>query len=247
MFKKRVYKIKNSCQNMKIAFISDLHNKKIKENSRIFSIIENIKPDIIIFGGDMISRKTVDFSNFEMICKKCSAIAVVYSAPGNHELSVYPEGLEIYRRILKKYNIIYLENETAELGKEMYLTGLKLRYSVYKDENDSYKNLHTYTSDELYEDAGTLKKGYNIIIAHNPNCFNTYEKWGADLVLSGHIHGGIIRFPVIGGILSPERKFFPEYSLGLYEKGKTKMIVSAGIGKFRLFNPSEVVEIDLIK
>lgn len=63
--------------------------------------------------------------------------------------------------------------------------------------------------------------------------------------MSGHIHGGIIRLPIVGGILSPERKFFPKYSLGEYKKGKTHMIVSAGIGKFRLFNPSEVVEIIL--
>lgn len=246
MFKKRTYKLKGkNYPNTKFAVISDLHNKKIENNCEMFDILREINPDFIIFAGDMISRKTTDFSNLETVCKKSSEIAKVYAAPGNHELSIYPKGLEIYRKILKKYNVSYLENETVNISDNFYITGLVLNYSIYKDENDSYKNLKNYTITQLKSDAGDLKKGFNLVIAHNPNCLETYSQWSADLVVSGHIHGGIIRFPIVGGILSPERKFFPKYSLGEYQKGKTHMIVSAGIGKFRLFNPSEVVEIIL--
>jgi predicted MPP superfamily phosphohydrolase len=67
-----------------------------------------------------------------------------------------------------------------------------------------------------------------------------------DLVLSGHVHGGCVRLPLIGGVLSPERKFFPKYSLGKYTEKNTTMIVTSGLGKFRLFNPPEIVVIDLI-
>ena len=248
MFKKRTYILKEkNYPNVKFAVISDLHNKKIENNCKIFDILREIKPDFIIFAGDMISRKTTDFSNLEIVCKKASEIAKVYAAPGNHELSIYLRGLEIYRKILKKYNVSYLENETVSTDENFHITGLVLKYDIYKDENDSYKNLKDYTIKQLKTDAGDLKKGFNLVIAHNPNCFETYCKWGADVVVSGHVHGGIIRLPFVGGLLSPERKFFPKYSLGEYKKEKTHMIVSAGIGKFRLFNPSEIVEIILEK
>ena len=53
---------------------------------------------------------------------------------------------------------------------------------------------------------------YNILLTHNPNFIDAYTKWGADLTLSGHIHGGMIRLPIIGGIFSPGVTFFPKYS-----------------------------------
>lgn len=67
---------------------------------------------------------------------------------------------------------------------------------------------------------------FNIVMAHNPKYFPVYAEWGADLVLSGHIHGGILRFPGGQGLLSPDWKLFPPYTAGEYhiksvnEKGK---------------------------
>lgn len=61
---------------------------------------------------------------------------------------------------------------------------------------------------------------YNILIAHNPDYFKAYAAWGADLVLSGHVHGGIMRLPVLGGVLSPSLRLFPRYDGGLYTEEK---------------------------
>lgn len=70
----------------------------------------------------------------------------------------------------------------------------------------------------------------NILLAHNPLYFKEYVKWGADFVFSGHVHGGIIRIPKVGGLLSPDRTFFPKYSFGKYKEDNTTMIVSKGLG-----------------
>ena len=78
------------------------------------------------------------------------------------------------------------------------------------------------------------------MLAHNPLLLDSYADWGADLVLCGHMHGGLIRLPFVGGMLSPERRFFPRYDKGLYQKKNTKMYVSGGIGKLRLGNPPEI-------
>ena len=84
--------------------------------------------------------------------------------------------------------------------------------------------------------AGAVRCCWHII----PLLLDSYAGWGADLVLCGHVHGGLVRLPFLGGVLSPERKFFPKYDKGLYEKDGTKMYVSGGIGKPRLCNPPEI-------
>ena len=92
---------------------------------------------------------------------------------------------------------------------------------------------------------------FNILIAHNPDYFSTYADWGADLVVSGHIHGGLMKLPVLGGVISPALRLFPEYDGGEYKKGKSTMILSRGLGThtlpIRIFNPGELVVIRCCK
>ena len=93
---------------------------------------------------------------------------------------------------------------------------------------------------------------YNILIAHNPLDAKEYSKYGFDLTLSGHVHGGLIILPFIGPVLAPEFKFFPKYSRGIYEINKMKLLVSRGLGysrkiPVRVLNNPEVVVINLMK
>ena len=91
--------------------------------------------------------------------------------------------------------------------------------------------------------------GYRILLAHNPCHMEAYFAWGADLVLSGHLHGGILRLPGIGGVISTGFKLFPKFSGGMYKRGRQTAVVSRGIGTHtipvRLFNPAEIVVLDL--
>ena len=88
-------------------------------------------------------------------------------------------------------------------------------------------------------------KEFQILIAHNPQYFDEYAKWGADLTVSGHVHGGIVRLPFIGGVISPAIALFPKYDGGHYEIDKKHLILSRGLGtQVRMFNPCEI---DVIK
>ena len=90
---------------------------------------------------------------------------------------------------------------------------------------------------------------YNILIAHNPDYFPAYAEWGADLVLSGHVHGGIMRLPLLGGVLSPALRLFPKYDGGLFQEGGSTMILGRGLGShtipIRIFNPGELIVVTL--
>ena len=76
-----------------------------------------------------------------------------------------------------------------------------------------------------------------------------YLAWGADLILSGHLHGGMVRIPGIGGVIGPDFVLFPKYSGEMRRVGDQTVIVSNGLGThtihIRLFNPAEVVVLSL--
>ena len=86
---------------------------------------------------------------------------------------------------------------------------------------------------------------YSVLLAHRPELIETYAAYGADLVLSGHAHGGQVRLPFIGALYAPGQGFLPEYDSGLYTVGETDMIVSRGLGNslipLRVNNRPELV------
>ena len=133
--------------------------------------------------------------------------------------------------------------------KLMRLLGLKCKSSNVSRYN-SYKGQVGKTVKNLLLNKVVDKEKYNIAIAHNPLMAYAYESFGFDLVFSGHVHGGLVKLPLLGGILSPEYKLFPKYYEGIYNLNKTKMIVSRGLGfckrlPIRILNPAEVVIINL--
>ena len=141
-----------------------------------------------------------------------------------------------------------MNNKTIKLSNNINLIG-------FNSDLDTYKKFHKLGLNKkiILDNINKIDlKKYNIMIAHNPLEFDSYVESKVDLVLSGHVHGGLARLPIIGGLLSPDYTFFPKYDFGMYIKDRTRMIVSRGIGyckyiPFRIFNPGEVVIIDLIK
>ena len=143
----------------------------------------------------------------------------------------------------------YISNETVCIEKEqstLSITGLSLpkRYFAKFYEHIELKK------EDLENYIGKEKKGdYEILLAHNPNYFPVYAQWGADLVLSGHVHGGVVILPFLGGVISTTFQLFPKYDFGMFQEGKSQMILSKGLAvhtiKLRLFNKPEISIIEL--
>lgn len=244
----RKYKISGLTEKkIKIVQISDLHKKIYPDNWRMLVLkIKALDPDIIIISGDLVSRSQTDFLYTGKLIERLCSICSVYYAKGNHELDLSEENMQKLRSTVIKNGAVLLENSFAEAevnGVSIKIYGADLKNSVYKNEEGGYKNLEKYTSEELTEIFGK-PDGLSFLIAHNPFFFEEYAEWGADITFSGHVHGGIVNTP-LGGILSPERKFFPEYTKGIYECNGKKMVVSTGIGKLRVFNPPEVLYLEV--
>ncbi len=235
---------------VKIIQLADLHKKTFgKNNKNLIKAVKKQLPDYILLCGDMVNRDCTDFTNIENLLNKLSEICPVYYSLGNHEIDMPANMKSKLFATAKSAGVTLLDNGVYTITKDknaIQIAGISLFRENYRRKDTGYKNLRTYELSDL-ESAIGLKKEFTILLAHNPFFAKSYSRWGADLILSGHVHGGIIRLPLIGGLLSPERKFFPKYSKGIYTISSSYMSVSRGLGKLRIFNPPEIVLIELNK
>ena len=227
--------------------ISDLHKRRFgKNNKRLIELVERQSPDVIFITGDIISRSENDLTVVQHTLKRFCSIAPVYIIFGNHEQSLPPDIQEQLIKVIDSAGAVLLRNKSVKAefgGRELIIAGLEESYDTYK-KNGRYRDLERITPEDMEKYLGKRPEGEVILLAHNPLFGKVYAEWGADKVLSGHIHGGSVRLFGVA-ILSPERKFFPEYSKGVYNIGSTKLLVSAGLGKPRLFDPPEIVVYEL--
>ena len=220
--------------------ISDLHRRQFGESqSRLIRAVADAKPEYIVVTGDLISRSMTDFSGTEQLLCRLRKLAPVYLIYGNHELDLPPQTEAEYRRMLSRCGVRLLDNEMTSIG-GITLCGLTLTAAHYRGGAPlGFRGAETCRADDLSRIFGECP-GNAVLLAHNPLFFDAYAGWGARLTLSGHIHGGIIRLPGVGGLLSPERRFLPQYDKGRYVRGRSEMIVSGGLGKLRFCNPPEI-------
>lgn len=239
--------------NLRVCVLADLHNKQYgRENALLLQAIEEQKPDAILIAGDILTAhpgKTLEPAISFM--EKLAAKYPIFYGNGNHEhrLKLYPE---TYGEMAKEYG-----EALAKMGVEPLVNSSryleKTNICVYgtEIEKEYYKRFTVPEMDAGYMESllgAPDKNCYNVLLAHNPDYFPEYASWGADLVLSGHVHGGIVRIPGWKGVASPNICFFPKYDGGKFTEGKSVMILSRGLGMhtipIRLFNPGELIVID---
>lgn len=243
-------KLPSGFDGFRILHLSDLHSKTYGKNGEhLIDACEEFLPDMIVFTGDLFSRGENIFAlrNKIPLMSGLRKLAPVYYVWGNHEAAM-PGKSRLLSDMLREKGVVTLRNEKVRIsvnGGAVNLYGLELEEAFYKNPDGSYKNLPQATEETLTDRLGRPDlKSYNILLSHTPFPFRAYAGWGADFTMSGHCHGGIIRLPGEVGLLSPERKFFPKYTKGVYSMktphGEALMEVSAGLGKFRINNPESI-------
>jgi Predicted phosphohydrolases len=238
-----------------IVMLSDLHNCEYgKGNIQLLEQIKTINPKMVLISGDMIVGSDTNMKRTMDFLKELVQYFPVYYANGNHEQKAKVGKKDIaiayrkYKSVLERVGIVFLDNKSKRLTIEetvLHLYGYDLPLPYYK--KFCYKKIK---SENITQAIGRIKKnGYHILLAHNPMHFQAYAEWGADLTLAGHLHGGIIRLPFMGGVMASQVQLFPKYDRGLYTIEDKKMIVSAGLGehtiKLRINNPTQLVIINL--
>lgn len=234
-------------------FLSDLHNASFgKENQKLIEKLDMIRPDGILLGGDMlIGCKNPLWDNAISLLGPLSKTYPIFYGIGNHEyrmklyLEEYGDSYEKYCDILKKYKLHIMCNESVQWKQDLWIHGLELEAEYYK----RFEKM-VLTKEKMEDYLGEKEKnGFHILIAHNPAYLDGYGDWGADLVLSGHNHGGIVILPGLGGVISTQFTLFPKFDWGIFSKNHTKLILSRGLGThtipFRLGNIPEITVIHI--
>lgn len=256
LVKVKKYTVKNSkipsnFNNFKIVHITDVHSKIYgKNNSKIKELIDKINPNIIVMSGDIIDQRTGKVRDFIQMYEDIYRKYPTFYSIGNHErklkYSLYKNYLQQLREI--GVHVLLNEKENFNIGEQyIVINALKFRANMQPKvlTEEKFEKQVRFMKDKL-EPIDKIK--FNILIAHDAENFKMYEKLGVDLIFSGHIHGGIVRFGKIG-LLSPRRKLFPKYAYGKNKINNTVMITSSGLGsasvKTRLFNRPEIVEVTL--
>ncbi len=209
-------------------FVSDLHET---DPTEVIDHIKKASPDIILIGGDLMEAKTprramknVESENAYDFLRKAVKIAPVYYGLGNHETYLSAEKKQNARQCGAKL----LENESLTLKTK----GGVLTVGAVGPKTDPH-----------FIDRFDKITSYKILLCHEPErAIHEMAYVSADLILSGHAHGGQWRF--FGrGVLAPGQGLFPKYTRGLHGR----VLISAGAANSvpipRFFNPTETVVI----
>ena len=238
---------------IRFAFLSDLHGLEFGEdNSELLHAVRGFSPDAVLCTGDMLVRSESEtLGTAKALLKKLAEEFPVYLSLGNHEYKLLVsedyksmrETYKAYEQELETGGIHILHNQYMEATikeNRIGVYGLELSLCYY-DKFFSQK----LTEEEITGFLGERKKEFSILLAHNPRYGKSYFSWGADLILSGHYHGGVVRCGENIGLVSSHLRIFPPFCCGKFTRGEQNMIVSAGLGEHtipvRFHNPRELI------
>ena len=231
----------------RVAVLSDLHGAEFGEgNADLFTAVSQTAPDYIFYLGDLEDRYRGPVPGYaETVAAGLAAIAPTYYVTGNHEWAI--GDVPSLKERLRENGVTVLSNQFVPLergGDAIILAGI--------DDPNGYADQETpeELASELTASCG--EDAFWMLLAHRNDHFpGQYSFLGADLVFSGHGHGGMIRLPGTDGLISTDRTLFPSYTAGLYYKNGSTLFVTRGLGNsgpsFRLFNRPEVALVTLAR
>ena len=231
----------------RIVHISDLHNAEFGDgNSKLIGMIKEAEPDIIAITGDIIDSRRTDIDIALAFLEEVLKIAPCYYVSGNHESRI--EEYDILKKKMINAGVMVLENQISVISRS------NSAIKIIGISDPSFNSDYLFGDEEFVmksqlEETVQCEDAFTIMLSHRPEFFELYIDYTADLVLSGHAHGGQFILPLFGGLFAPGQGFFPKYDAGHFEKNGTNMVVSRGIGNsiipLRVNNRPEVILVEL--
>ncbi len=226
---------------MKAVVITDLHNGRLYNSDLTRIALE--KPDCILIAGDLLTSGEKKYSFALKSLEALSGIADIYYSLGNHELRYREDNPSEWSAFLEELpdNCFVLDDTHKSFNDALEIFGISLNLKMYKK-----GRIYDCSSEvrEVFKDIPANKR--KLLLAHDADLYEYYEKvLNPDFIISGHLHGGFIRLPFIGGLV------FARYGVKHRDKGlyAGKHLVSSGAGEhlfpLRLFNRCEIVILEL--
>ena len=242
-------------KSIRLVQITDLHNSIFGENNQdLIDLVAEQLPDLILITGDLLNSDESETDIATNLISGLGSIAPVYVSLGNHEVEYQQNyGIDI-TQLYEDTGAVVLDRQYQDLevnGQKVRLGGI-YGYCLpekYLETNEANPEECAFLSDFQNTDL------YTILMCHMPVCWlinDGLDEWDVDCVLAGHVHGGQVILPLIGGVYAPDMGWFPGKLQGLYSSadGCSTMVLSTGLGNTesvpRFNNIPEVVTVDIL-
>ena len=248
-------RVEKLTQPLRIVHLTDLHNSEFgNNNEKLISMVAVQQPDLILFTGDLVTGFKKDTAVAMNLVEELVKIAPVYVSVGNHEQQHENQFGSDLTGMLRYRGAKVMEFSYEDItlgGQELRIGGIS-GYCV--------PEIYLRTGEAKIEECEFLREFQDtdrctLLMAHMPACWirnDGISYWDADLVFSGHVHGGQFRIPWIGGVYGPDMGYFPGWLEGQYPSsdGSKTLILSRGLGNSlpvpRLNNAPQVLVVDLV-
>jgi uncharacterized protein len=230
-------KVPSSFFGKKIVFITDIHYGSPLSGLQmkiILKRLKNIKPDIVLFGGDYVVTNKKFIKPIFQILKTIEAPLGKFGVLGNHD---HWASQEISERAMEDAGIINLDNRSVWIkvgADQIKIGGVG---DLWNDKQDIDATISDVEKTDLV-----------FLVSHNPDFAEKLDTDLIDYCLSGHVHGGQINF---FGFFAPltYSDHGQKYVKGFVKTDRAKVIVSKGVGvvnlPFRFFAHPEIVLLEL--
>ena len=236
----RISSFDGNKQPIRILQISDLHvERHTRRESKLSKIVKHIKPDIIVLTGDYLNLSyTSDIQSqneVKNILRQLKAPGGVYATLGGPTV----DDRSVAPHLFDDVPIRLMKNEWEEVrlsgNRSVVLLGL-----------DCSQNLDEDAASLMHLAKTSPNSSPRVLLYHTPDLMPQAVNLEIDLYLCGHTHGGQVRLPLYGAILTSSR-FGKKYEMGWYQEGKTILYVSRGVGleglgapRMRFLSPPEI-------
>jgi predicted MPP superfamily phosphohydrolase len=228
---------------LRILQISDLHVERITRRERdVLEAVKKLQPDMIVLTGDYVNldyeNDPTSLQDTHSLLSQLSATYGVYAVIGTTDTPA------LMANIFNGLDIHVLEDEMQVVnfpGGGLTLLGVTNTSDLDRDRHELESLM-----------AGLSPEAYTVLLYHTPDLIETASATGVNLYLAGHTHGGQIRLPFYGAIVTFS-KYGKKYEMGEYTVGATTLYVSRGIGmegfapRIRFLCPPELVAVELGK
>jgi len=232
-------------QPIRILHISDLHVERLtRREEQVLSMIAEIKPDLILITGDYLNLSYVydeqAHAHVRQLLAQISAPYGVYAVLGSPPV----DARDVVPSLFDDLPIHLLVNESVVVKlddqRQIVLLGMDCSHHLPTDMN-ALAHLVSTSPNHMP----------SVLLYHAPDLMPQAAEHGIDLYLCGHTHGGQIRLPIVGAILTSSQ-LGKRYQMGHYHEGQTHMYVSRGVGleglsapRVRFMAPPEIMLVTL--
>lgn len=228
---------------LRVVHLTDTHIERLGFRERaVIRRVNALQPDLVVLTGDLLNLSyltdPVAAAHFREFVGQLQAPYGIYAVRGSVEPT--PESMA---RLLAGTDVVWLEQEATTLhvrGQAVTLVGVACSH---RQEIDAARLTQTM--------RGIPPGQFTLLLYHSPDLIQEAAAQGVDLYLGGHTHGGQLRLPIYGAIVTGSR-YGKRYTSGLFREGGTAMVISRGLGfegggmpRARFLSRPEIVSIEL--